>query len=82
MAKTRFVTFWRKKFHTIGAKNLKEMVEILKDAAAPLHAMLDSGKVFFYEDWPSADYVRLYTFDYGIAEKFRFVSEKEFNGDE
>jgi hypothetical protein len=78
----RYMTLWRKKFLTLEAKTLDEMIVALHGAAATLEAMRADGVTLDSEGGTEDDYARLVTTDPDTARKYDMQDENEFLGDD
>jgi hypothetical protein len=81
-AAKRYITLWRNKWLTAGAKSLEDMIAGLQSAADTLRAMLADGVTLDPESAISDDYAYLVTTDPIVAKKYDMHDEAEFWGDE
>ncbi len=78
----RYVQLWRNKFLTLDAKSLDEMATTLRAAAEELEAMRKDGIVLDPDGGTADDYAQLITTDPKIAEKYGFIDEAEYWGED
>lgn len=79
--RTRYVTPWRNKRLTSGAKTIDDMIERLGAAAGALKAMRQDGVVLEDDGRVGDDYALLVTTDPTVARKYDMVEESEFWGE-
>jgi hypothetical protein len=83
LAKTRYVTVWRKKGLSSGAKSIDETIKSLRAASDRLDAMLRDGVLIDTQSPFANDSISLWTTDPEVAKKYDMVDEAEFwGGDE
>lgn len=81
-ARKRYVTTWRNKGVTAGAKTIEEMVSMLRSAADLLDQMRKDGVILDEAGGTGDDYAHLVTMDSKVAEKYGLVDESEYWGDD
>lgn len=81
-AQTRYVRLWRNKFLTLEAKNIDEMISILRASVAELEAMRADGVTLDPDGGTADDYANLVTTDPAVAKKYDMHNESEFLDDD
>ena len=79
-ARKRFVTTWRNKWLTAGAKSIEDMISMLRAAADDLDRMRKDGVTLDDNGGTGDDYAHLVTTDAEVAEKYGLVDESEYWG--
>ena len=76
--KKRYITVWRNKFLTSGAKSVGGMAKALREAADEMDEMAADGVRLLRDGGTEDDYARLVTFDPAVAKKYGM--EEELDG--
>lgn len=76
----RYITLWRNKWLTSGAKTMDDMIEALRDAAGTLEAMRQDGVFLEVDGAIGDDYAHLVTTNPDVAKKYDMVEESEYWG--
>jgi hypothetical protein len=78
----RYVTIWRNKWLTAGAKSLEDMIQMLQNSSKTLEAMFNDGVTLDQQGGTGDDYAYLVTTDPKVAEKYDMHPEDEIFDDE
>jgi hypothetical protein len=78
----RYVTLWRNKWLTAGARSIEDMIAALRNAANHLEEMRRDGVTLEDDGSIGDDHAHLFTTDPEVAKKYDMVEESEFWGDD